>query len=228
MWIHSSKTDFKRIEQEEIEKIFYQKNKKEREKSRKEMVSNFLGSTKATSYTTKRVSIVFGNHGRKKPFCIKIVYHKNASGFGVGILRLHFTYKTYENGKVTHLLPFEIYQRKKQRKLKEKERTNQLCTEDESNDESEEVPQENQVKKRKESKEDDPEILKKEMEELNQVIEENKKNWVSATVPSEELKMQIIREIEEKTGVKSDYTLNLNEKKRKNVICNSKKMKKKK
>lgn len=119
MWIHltQSQTIFQSIDEKSIEKIFYEGSNTDRLAFKRNLFKEFLGEEDQV-YSTKRVSVIFGYDKRELPYHMKLVYYHDARGLGNGYLRLHFTYKTYENGKVNHLMPWQIYENKQKKKTK--------------------------------------------------------------------------------------------------------------
>jgi hypothetical protein len=104
----------KNFSEEEIERVFYSGESMEAwnegAKTFKQLANQFLvdNNSKNGTYSTRRVSILFGYYADIKiPFSIKLVYVKNGRDFGRGILRMHFTYLTFDNGVITHCLPSE-------------------------------------------------------------------------------------------------------------------------
>lgn len=150
MWIHLKHQPgiFRKIDPTVVETMFYDKDKQVRFETRDDMVSKYLDQKyQGKPYMTKRVSVVFGDENRVYPLYLRLVHVENAIGFGRGMLRLHFSYKTIDSGKVTHMMPWQNKKRKR----------------DEKEEEEEERYVEIEGKKCYISKEDDPEKVKRDM-----------------------------------------------------------------
>lgn len=109
--LENNEKTFHNATDEEIEHIFYEASTFSEECKRSaELIEKFMlekGVQNSAKLLTRRVSVLFGFHGNQIPFLMRLVYHKNANDFGIGNLKLCFTYMTYKNGHATHLLPFQ-------------------------------------------------------------------------------------------------------------------------
>eukprot|EP01091_Cochliopodium_minus_P018928 TRINITY_DN7801_c0_g1_i1.p1 TRINITY_DN7801_c0_g1~~TRINITY_DN7801_c0_g1_i1.p1 ORF type:complete len:117 (-),score=33.54 TRINITY_DN7801_c0_g1_i1:248-598(-) len=99
------------------------------------MVSDFLGEeNKFQKYLLRRVEVLFGNDCRSRPLYMRLAYHKSALGEGNGLLRLHFCYKTYDDGEVVHIMPWEYKNEEKEQNRKKRKE----CMQEEEDTEMEE------------------------------------------------------------------------------------------
>lgn len=119
VWLHykEQQSKFKEFTKEEIQKAYYDEDYDENFVKIKE---NFLGNAR---YTTRRITVLFGDHGTKKDLCMRLVYYKNARpSTKCGILRLYFFYYTYDDSELVH----ELYciHKKKKSNYNKKRRTN--------------------------------------------------------------------------------------------------------
>jgi len=96
-WMHLKGGKCQEMTQEEVSKAYHEGSESDRNKYYRELLKDFIGKSKQQP-STRSITVLFGEHGTLENFSLRLVYIKNARPQSKsGILRLYFSYYSYED-----------------------------------------------------------------------------------------------------------------------------------
>ena len=122
VWIHNTRQIGMSYElsEEEVENCYYAGDGVQQMQKMKEIMETFQKEKMALDVMTKRISVLFGSYGTNKMHNLRLIYYKNARPHSQsGILKMLFSYYTYDNSVLVHETIDIFKSNKSKRKCKE-------------------------------------------------------------------------------------------------------------